>query len=246
MPDIQAMLSKKVGPLPMWGWLAGGGGLVGFLYMQRKGASANAAGQPGATPDVPYVPSPIIVTPQTAPPSVSSINSPTPTTAADTPIKLEQWQRIGPGFKYNGAGNFIKGGQQYIWMSDPNQAGAALSAGNQLYFFVAPGVPLPTTAQSSGAAYYIATPAGSGMGGGPANPSSLTLVPRSGGGKLGRFSGKHAHSQYLTTGMGGGGHAALQQTSQRTGVPVGRLMALNPDHWQHPHRQKRANVIHIA
>lgn len=252
--EIQGFLQKKVGPLPMWGWLAGGGGLLGFLYMQRKGSSAGTAGQPGTAPDVPYVPSPIIVTPQTAAPSTSSIN-PNPSPSTGTGLAVGQQAQVHGG---NGQpAMLIQPGQPYWKTAGQIPDGSIVTVtGPPVSAMWGTGVN-PDGSWNSNPSPFLAVPikyAGSdryvnatglspmGMGGG----SMLKLIPGSGGGKLNRFSGKHAHPQYLTTGMGGGGHTVLQQTSQRTGVPVGRLMALNPDHWQHPHRQRRANVIHIA
>lgn len=42
MPEIGEILTKKVGPLPMWGWAVGVGGL-GFVVLKIRGAKASTA-----------------------------------------------------------------------------------------------------------------------------------------------------------------------------------------------------------
>ena len=248
MADIQAFLTKKAGPLPVWGWAAAGGGLVSVFVLSRRGAAQGSSatagtGQSGQQPNVPYVPSPIIVTTGNMPESTSSINPPAPSSAPsvpDTPFRMSDWVPFQGTWEYkpNGQyGTYVKGGIAYSHISNASQVTSLQSAGGQVYYFPAPGVPAPFPSQWFPASIWTGTPVGGGGG-------AMNYVPGSGGGKLLRFNGPHAHSQYLATGVGGGGHGSLTAISQKTGVPVGRLMSLNPRHWQHGRR--RPGHIHIA
>lgn len=52
MVDIKATLTRKVGPLPVWGWLVAGGAV--FLIVKRlhpAGASSTATDTTGSAPD---------------------------------------------------------------------------------------------------------------------------------------------------------------------------------------------------
>lgn len=70
-------LTRKLGPLPVWVYLAGGGALLGALVFldRRSGPAASQQGQPaGTTGGAPV----IVVTPQNMPSSVSSMNPTAP------------------------------------------------------------------------------------------------------------------------------------------------------------------------
>lgn len=251
MADIQATLSKKVGPLPVWGWAAAAGGAVSVIYLARRGAAQSGTGTSGQQPNVPYVPSPIIVTPQTMTDGTSSVNAPPAPPAQVTQVSVRQ-QGFSPFDKQNpgipvwstkGSGQilgFVPYGGQVPYVGPGQNGGSLVSWGGQ------PG--------------WIAGQDIAGVGGGGSGAGVMSYVPGSGGGKLLRHVGNHAHQQYLRmpgmgggantgpwaqdprrgmAGMGGGGHAHLQAVSQKTGVPMTRLMSLNPP-W------KRRGHIHIA
>ena len=46
MPKMPAVVSKKVGPLPLWGWLVAGGAAV-FVVLKMRGASGGSAASAG-------------------------------------------------------------------------------------------------------------------------------------------------------------------------------------------------------
>jgi len=88
---------------------------------------------------------------------------------------------------------------------------------------------VPTSTDASGNPWtdqtYAAALASNGMGGGGGG-SSVRTIPRTGAGTVIRFTGSHAHHQFVNTqGMGGGGVSHL---ARRTGVPAVRIAALNP------------------
>src|SRR5207253_5564681 len=173
MADVQGVLTKKVGPLPVWGWAAAGGGLVSVLYLSRKGASSSsAAGQSGQQPNVPYVPSPIIVTPGNMPNSVSSVNPPAPAAAAsvpDTPFRMSDWVAFQGTWEYkpNGQyGTYVKNGIAYSHIANASQVTSVQGSGGQVYYFPAPGVPAPFPAQWFPASVWTGTPVSGGGGGG--------------------------------------------------------------------------------
>jgi hypothetical protein len=257
MAEIQAILTKKVGPLPLWGWAAGGGGLLAMVYLNKRGASSStAASAAGQQPNVPYVPSPIIVTPQTMAPGTSSVNPTVPTAAAaattapNATVGGIRFGNVGnetshgyfggqpPGFlKQLGAFPFgtpvtITGPPVSAQVGDPSRP-------STVTFYPIQG-PAGTTAYMN-TVDLIPSGSGGGMG---AGGSVVNLIPKSGAGKVLRFSGRHAHPQFVGVGMGGGGHGQLHQVSAQTGVPVARLMALNPGHW-HAHK-RRPVAIHIG
>ncbi|MCR4341880.1 MAG: hypothetical protein NUW01_18545 [Gemmatimonadaceae bacterium] len=43
MPDIKGAVTKKIGPLPLWGWVVAGAGAV-FVFSRFKGGSSAGAG----------------------------------------------------------------------------------------------------------------------------------------------------------------------------------------------------------
>ena len=44
MADLKGKLTKKVGPLPVWGWIAvGGGGLAYYEYRKSKTTASSTA-----------------------------------------------------------------------------------------------------------------------------------------------------------------------------------------------------------
>ena len=67
-------LTRKLGPLPVWAYLAGAGALLGALVLfGRRGTATSQQGQPaGTTGGAPV----IVVTPQNMPDSTSSVNAP--------------------------------------------------------------------------------------------------------------------------------------------------------------------------
>jgi hypothetical protein len=258
MADIQSFLTKKAGPLPVWGWAAAGGGLISVLWLARRGQqpAAAATGQ-AATPNVPYVPSPIIVTPGNMPSSTSSANpgNPPPTAQPGNATTRQpggggNWDRSMGGIVVRPAPNSNAPPVGFIPFNSRFTIGSPTGGGSASLFWWDPG----QTVNSN--TWYPVTAGGpqgfvsgldvvSGMGGGAAS-SVMNFVPGSGGGKILRHSGPHAHPQYVGMGGGGtgGGHSALRTVSQRTRVPMTRLMSLNPGHW-HP-RQQRPTTIHIA
>lgn len=227
MPDAQAFLTKKAGPLPVWGWAALGGGLVTVLYLRGKGQTPapvpDGQGTDGSQQGL-FAPSPIVVTPGTMTQQTSSMN-PTPPTPPTTPTVTV----ASPD-----------GHPVTIWSYDRSHQGSLGS--------VPSGTVLPIISPAigfagdsgflvrwaggvgfvGGANVTSSTAGGApGMGGGPA---ALRTLP--GAGHVGRFTSPHAHPQFLNVGMGGGGHHGLRRVSQRTGLPMARLMALNPGHWR--------------
>lgn len=262
MADIQATLSKKVGPLPLWGWAAAAGGAVSVIYLARRGAAqSGTAGTSGQQPNVPYVPSPIIVTPSTMPDGTSSINAPPSSPSQGPQVIIRSRSTSGPYAQFDtlnpGVPVFSKPGSGSIGFAPFGSS------------FPAAGSPVSGASNGFTTQYWPITYAGitayvgsndvAGSGGGSSS-GVMNYVPGSGGGKLLRHVGNHAHQQYLRVtgmgggvqtgpwaqdprggmaGMGGGGHARLQAVSQKTGVPVTRLMSLNPP-W------KRRGHIHIA
>jgi hypothetical protein len=248
MAEIQAMLSKKLGPLPVWGWAAGVGGLVGIVYLNKKGASAPAAGTAAGQANVPYVPSPIIVTPTSMAPGTSSVNPPAAAPAPQSPMVIVRSKATSGPFASFDASNpgvpiYVKPGTGSIGVAP---FGASL-----------PSQGAPVTGPSNGfsAEYWPVTYAGvtayiaandvAGSGGGMGGSGVVHRIAQSGAGRIFRFTGAHAHPQYVNaSGMGGGGHGHLLAISQRTKIPIGRLMALNPGHWQP--RKRRPVAVHIA
>jgi len=231
MADVQAFLSRKAGPLPVWGWAALGGGLVAVLYLRGKGqtpAPATGAQNADASGQGLFAPSPIIVTPQTMPDQLSSANAPPPP----------------PSNPLSGKG-VITGGATGVFVSPssyPNGLITVLPAGTTVTLAGSPvqgvswGSPPSNFWQPisfGGLTGYVhsqlinISPAGQGGGGGA---SAVKTLP--GAGRVGRFSSRHAHPQFVNVGMGGGGRSGLRAVSQRTGLPEARLMALNPGHWR--------------
>jgi hypothetical protein len=50
MADVKGKLTKKVGPLPVWGWIAAGGGVfILYYYEHNKSSSTASAAAPAAT-----------------------------------------------------------------------------------------------------------------------------------------------------------------------------------------------------
>jgi hypothetical protein len=230
MADVQDFLTRKLGPLPVWAWAGVGGGLVAVLYLRGQGQSVSAppAGAPGTDGSGQglFAPSPIIVTPSTMPSSTSSANAPAPGPAIPGPIQ------IGSVVSTNGGLLVRPGGQAGNWTTDGN-----VPIGTRLTV-IGPPVPalwqnqpfLATPVQFEGRATWAnandLVPA-TGMGG-----SSAVLRTLPGAGKVGRFTSRHAHPQFLSVGGMGGGRAGLKAVSKRTGLPEIRLMSLNPGHWR--------------
>ena len=260
MPDVQAFLSRKAGPLPVWGWAALGGGLVAVLYLRGKGqtpATPTGAQNTDASGQGLFAPSPIVVTPSTMPVQTGSMNPAPPT---------------GGGLRVGAGGTTVWGGHPYRWVvtgpgQGPQDAAQALNLGGSIsdqigrlvYFTPSPqsdgqgatiwyvgltdgGQPLPAWGSAPWPPPYggvVPAAAGQlvGMGGGV-----LSTLP--GAGHVGRFTSPHVHPQFVNVGMGGGGRAGLKAMAKRTGVPEARLMALNPGHWR-PTPGGRPRHIHM-
>ncbi len=250
MADIEQFLTKKVGPLPMWGWAAGVGGLASVLFLYKKGGSPTSAAQVAAqTPS--YSPSPIVITtPANMPASTSSVNpNPIPPTSAPPPQPVWQfgfgmprdkhqwvWHLTAEGYKVYP--QFPQGQVYPASTSDPS----AMIPSGPAYTWQWAAVPNamdpsgnPWTDQSYAQALNAA-----GMGGGMGGGSVVRML--TGGGKVGRFSSPHAHHQFVNVqGMGGGG---LHAISKRTGIPLVRLQALNHKYWRSG--GKSHNVVVVA
>lgn len=255
MADVESFLTRKVGPLPVWAYAAGGGVLAGVFVLYRRGAAAQQPGAPGAqgAPGTgPYAPSPIVITtPSTMPDQVSSANPQTPPTTQAPPTPTWQF-----GFGMPSARN------QWVWH---------VTAGAQVPNFP-PGQVYPASTSDPSkfnlppySWQWAMVPSGytdlsyaqalnqAGLGGG-----SSAVRHLEGGGKVGRFRSPHAHPQYVKVagfGFGGGGlgaasrtrsapparaarggrvapSPALRSVQQQSGLPMIRLMALNPGQWR--------------
>lgn len=239
MPDVESFLTRKVGPLPVWGYAALAGGLVAIVYLYRKGGQPDttaqaaqaptAAGAPGTSP---YAPSPIVITPQAAP-APTTQQGPGLSTSAPPPSPLWQFGFGMPADKTRWVWHLTSSGQQAnpafpagqvypASTSDPSKMG--LQGADSWQW-----APVPTSTDAAGNPWtdmtYAAALASNGMGGGGGG-SSVRTIPRSGAGNVMRFAGSHAHHQFVqTAGMGGGG---IRHLAARTGVPAARIMALNP------------------
>lgn len=240
MPDVESFLTRKVGPLPVWGYAAAAGGLVALVYLYQKGGQPDttaqaaqppgAAGAPGTSP---YAPSPIVITPPPTSAPAPTTPGPGTTTNAPPPSPLWQFGYGMPSDKTRWVWHLTSSGQQanpafpagQVYPASTSNPSTMGLQGNDSWQWS----PVPTSVDASGNPWtdqtYAAALASNGMGGGGGG-SSVRMIPRSQAGLPMRFSGSHAHHQFVqTAGMGGGG---LHHLAQRTGVPPGRLMALNP------------------
>ena len=240
MADIQQFLSKKAGPLPVWGWAAAGGGLLTVLYLRGKGQAQAPAGAQGVDTSGtgPFAPSPIIVTPNTMPDGTSSANPP-PQPAPSSMVTLQ-------------------GSHGVVWVwSQPGRTGLLASLPNGTALQSA-GPPVQGQSFSEGSlssnmwvpvkyigatGYVWAPEAQAGSGGMGGASTSVKTLP--GAGRIGRFTSPHAHKQFLNVSGMGGGPYALKAVAGRTGIPEIRLMALNPGHWR-PTPGGRPRHIQIA
>lgn len=238
MPDVQAFLTRKAGPLPVWAWAAIVGGGAGVLYLRGKGQSATPAATgaqatDGSSGQGIFAPSPIIVTPGNMPASISSANPPPAPGTTLTTVTL--------------SGGDARGVP--IWSANVQAQGVIgyAPAGTVLPMIgPAPGFHGPEPGylvRWAGQTGWVSgtNVSSAGMGGGGTSSAVKTLP---GAGKVGRFSSRHAHPQFLGVGMGGGGRAGLRAVSKRTGLPEARLMALNPGHWK-PTPGGQPRHIHI-
>lgn len=243
MPDgngIESFLTRKVGPLPVWAYAAGGGALIGVIFLYKRGSAgstdpnAQAAGAPGTSP---FAPSPIVITnPGNMPSGTSSANAPAQS-APSTPNMVT-----------------LQGSHGVVWVwATPSRSGlvATLPNGTQLASAGAPvsGLQWDDGVKSnmwqpvlySGTTAYVWAPeaqtVGSNRGGGGSSVSTLA-----GSGTVGRFNSPHAHPQWVNMGMGGGG---LEGLSSRTGLPLIRLQALNP-HLRYPDGRYAGGLTRIA
>jgi len=238
MPDVESFLTRKVGPLPVCGYAAAAGGLVALVYLYQKGGkpdtTAQAAPPPGAAGapcTSPYAPSPIVITPPAA--QGTQQGPAMPATSAPPPQPIWQFGFGMPADKTRWVWHLTSSGQQgnpafppgQVYpasTSDPTKMGIAGTDSWQW-------APVPTSTDAAGNPWtdqtYAGALASNGMGGGGGG-GSVRMIPRSGSGMMMRFSGSHAHHQFVnTTGMGGGG---VRHLANRTGVPAIRIMALNP------------------
>ena len=219
VPDFPEFLTHKVGPLPVWAYAAGGGALLGVVFLYKRGASAQtdtsaAAGAPGTSP---FAPSPIVITnPGNMANGTSSVNAPASSAPATNMITLQ-------------------GSHGVVWgWSVPQRSGlvATLPNGTTL-----PSAGPPVTGQNwtdgvtsnmwqpvkySGTTIYIWAPEAQSTGNQGGGGDMVDTL--SGSGSPMRFASSHAHPQWVNTGMGGGG---LESLSKRTGLPLIRLQALN-------------------
>lgn len=216
MADVEAFLTRKVGPLPVWAYAAGGGVLVSLILLYRRGA----AGSPGMTGDTgsqtgPFAPAPIVVTPTTAPlPDTSS----SPVAAAVATVKKgvitgAQTGVFQTASSYpNGMITVLKGGTE-VELDGPPVQGASWGGSN----FWQPIKFGGQTAYVHSQLIDIQPGQNGGMGG--SGTSSVSLL--AGGGQVTRFLAPHRLPQYVAAPGGLGGVAA------RTGVPLIRLQSLN-------------------
>lgn len=256
MADVEGFLTRKVGPLPVWAYAAGGGVLLGVIFLYRRGSAASGApdaqGAPGTGP---YAPSPIVVTTGNLPDGTSSGNAAGPPPASSpTMATIKSWMTGTPAWMVSDPKN---PGQPLARIPDGTSVvvtGAAVqgkAAGNPQGPQVTAWYPV-TWGGLNG--YVSAADIGGftgGMGGGMAS-SMVKFIPGSHGGKVTRHLSPLAHSQYMDMGGRGGrgggggsrGHAALDHVSRRTGLPKIRLMSLNPGFWRNePGKSDR--VVHI-
>lgn len=255
MPDVQSFLTRKIGPLPLWAWAGAGGGLVAILYLRGQGQATSPAPPPGAANSGQglFAPSPIIVTPQSMPASTSSANP--------APAAPSSGTNIIAGSNNPGLQQY--GGSIPLYMQRPNTI-SGVTYGATVIGTVPAGTPLTqqgtpiqvpwgtSTATlipinflgQTGvfvSAQDVTYQGSTGMGG--ASSTALRTLPNAG--KVGRFTSRHAHPQFLAvSGMGGGGRRGLAAVSKRTGLPEERLMALNPGHWR-PTPGGQPRHIHI-
>lgn len=233
MPDVESFLTRKVGPLPVWGYAALAGGLVAIVYLYRKGGQPDttaqaaqaptAAGAPGTSP---YAPSPIVITtPPTSPAAQPAGAPPAPAPTQAQVMSNSIWGKGGGVYVFASPADTAQVGivpdKTTLPSGGPPVLGGSHSANGVTSSYWQP-------IGWSGATAYLwgpeSAPAGSptGMGGG----QSVRMIPRSGSGNVMRFAGSHAHHQFINTaGMGGGG---IRHLAARTGVPAARIMALNP------------------
>ena len=235
MADVQQFLTRKAGPLPVWGWAAAGGGLLAVLYLRGKSQAQAPTGAQGVDTSGtgPFAPSPIIVTPNTMPDSTSSANPPPP---PGVPAGMQTVVITGAWAQANGQPRSDTG----VWARpSPTwdaEATRLVPLGTRMNVHAQP---IRTASGKPSGLFWYQTEQGDyvmlddvnvvlqGMGGAAAS-AVKTLA---GAGRVGRFSSPHAHRQFLNVGMGGGPHA-LKAVAGRTGIPEIRLMALNPGHWR--------------
>lgn len=261
MADIEAFLQKKAGPLPVWAWAAVGGGLISVVYLSKKGAAATNSTMSTDQSNIGQglMPSPIIVTPGNIPASTSSANPPAPNSTGLRPgtsgttvwnghpyrwVVTSAGQGPTQAAQALGMGGAITDivGRLVYFTPNPQSDGQ----GNTIWFtgLTDNGQPLPAWGTAPWPPPYTGPlPTAAGQLGGFGGGTSLSFIPGSGGGKVLRHATPHAHPQFLSVGMGGGGHAGLNAVSKKTGIPKIRLMALNPGHWQP--RKRTPTAIHI-
>lgn len=231
MADVEGFLTRKIGPLPVWAYAAGGGVILSLVLLYRRGATASA-GQPaapgaqGAPGTGPFAPSPIVVTTGAMPPSTSSVNAPAQP-ASPSPLA---WQ----------FGNTPSSPQTWVWR--PTTSGIAQfrqRTGQDFTSGIQPGTVDPNQFGFGQFGWeWAPLPAGSSFqqyvsAGGMGGAGSAVRMTH-GGGQVTRFMSPHALPQYVATGLGGGGGhlGGLRAVAARTRLPLVRLAALNPGHWR--------------
>lgn len=246
MASLQETLSKKFGPLPIYGWVGIGGGVLALLYIrgQSSAGQSGQTGQDGQAQQPGYAPSPIVVTPGTAalppPPTSSPATAPTPVWQfGPTPTQGTYiWQVTDQGAQTSG-GILPRGPQPGPLTQDILQRTGPY--GTQ--WATVPSGYTPTS--------WIQALITGGMGGGGFGGAVKTI------GRVGRFNTPHVKKQFLQLspmGMGGapnlqpqygpgfrgpsaswygmGGGGAIHHVSRRTGIPEERLAAMNPGLWR--------------
>jgi len=216
--DVQEILTRKAGPLPVWGWAAVAGGALSILYLRGKGQTGASSSdqQPNAPGTAPFA-APIIYSPVPADASTPAASTPGTPAAPTTPAPK----------------NGITTGDATGIFVSPTTKSSVIAVLKQNTPVTVTGPPVPGETWG-GISYWVPVDYGgqpgyiagaliqlaTGMGGGHA------LQTTDGAGEVLRFASPLAQPQYVRTGMGGRG--ALHAVSRRTGIPMIRLMALNP------------------
>jgi hypothetical protein len=228
VPDdmgVEGFLTRKIGPLPVWAYAGIGGAVLGVVFLYRKGSSAASDPNVASNGSAPtYSPSPIVIsTPGNMPQSTSSINAPVPsplsggTTAVVTSRQSGAKGTLlltGPSFAAPRTfvvpiGTELQIDPHPVMASDNVNSFYKITAGNGMGMWV--------WAQD------VEIRSGSGGMGGAHSGMVRTLTDS---GMVGRFRGRHAHTQWVnTTGMGGKGMTSM---ARKTGISLVRLQALNP------------------
>jgi hypothetical protein len=151
------VLTRKLGPLPTWAWLAiaTGAGLLYYIASKKKTAAAASTSSSTTSPtstatsasNVPdyvfqnYNEIPPTTPPPAAPPTAPPATAPTTPPAQAAPTAPTQ---SGSGYYVPGSTTPVTaGGATYQWVNSQAQANSVISSGGQLYVQTSPGVFVP-------------------------------------------------------------------------------------------------------